>query len=182
HTGGAVDLSATNINYSLNGLFFNDLEAAKRVAKVDIQSDATHVTKVEGNTVSVSAKAGDLNALDVAAGAIDGKEGKAFGSWVSGLIGTVFNFDDLLSLPVAVGVKISSASVLVGAGSQITGSGDVTLKTESTADANTEAIMADGKLSNALGRFGIAFSVNYAQTEATTLVSEGADVVSTKGN
>src|SRR5262249_10023246 len=100
----------------------------------------------------------------------------------SGLIGTVFTFDDLLSLPIAVGVKISSASVLVGAGSQITGSGDVTLKSESTADANTEAIMADGKLSNALGRFGIAFSVNYAQTEATTLVSEGASVVSAKGN
>ena len=135
-TAGTVSFTATNTNYSISSLFYDVFAAVSRDAAISIGDGAV----VEGGAVTINATSGDVNALNLLA-SLDGQDGKSWGPWVSGLVQNIAQLPtDFLSLPVSVMYKQAKATVNLASNVQITGSGDVSVQSQATADATSEAI------------------------------------------
>src|SRR5262249_41828992 len=164
--GGNVKLEATNTNFSLNALFFNNFAFVARASDVTLGTGAV----VKGNKVDVSATSGDINWL--------GKGSKTWERWFDVVFGNVQQVLQLLpnaqvlNLPLSVVYRQAVGTVTVGANALIDAAGKVSLKSEAKADATGQAIYFFNT------QFGASFAFTWADSTAATRLLAGAQVLS----
>ena len=83
---------------------------------------------------------------------------------------------NMLTLPVSINYRNAASTITVGQNTQIVGSSDVTLSSQSTAEAEGQAIFTSNT------QFGAAFAYMEGVTDAETDVADGALVESTGGS
>ncbi|MGA2702306.1 MAG: hypothetical protein ABSH35_14570, partial [Isosphaeraceae bacterium] len=83
---------------------------------------------------------------------------------------------NLATLPVSINYRNAASTVTVGQYTQIIGSGDVTVASTSTADAEGQAIYSRGT------QFGAAVAFMMGVTDAETNVNSNALIDSTGGS
>ena len=187
HQAGNITLKASNQNNVLDGLSFPTLEATVRQSTVDfIDSTQGSPTVVKGGTIDIEANSGDIPLVQTLANNnIDQSSNDQFaswGTWVNGLLTTVLQEASLIPgfnlavLPVSINYRNAASTVTAGAYTQITGSGDVTLASSSTADAEGQAIYRLGT------QVGLAVAFMMGTTDAQMNVNGNAQVESTDGN
>ena len=105
------------------------LEVVTREARIEIASGV----RIRGGNVELSAKAGDEAPEDIATGDL-----KIFSDY------TIGSFTKLvtqsISWPLVLMFKSADARVIIGEGTQISGSGSVHVEADARADATAEAI------------------------------------------
>ena len=176
---GAITLTATNINYTLDGLTFPTLQAMARTANITFADSTTSAkTLVLGGTIEIEATAGDISLQNE----VSNNNGPAAGPWLGGAINSALSAVNalpginLLTLPAAISYKDSVDDVTIGQNTQIVGSGDVTVQADASADATGQAMY---QLNPTLGA---AVAVMYGATDAETDVQSGALIESTGGS
>jgi hypothetical protein len=188
YQAGNLTLNASNQNYVLDGLSFPMEGATLRQSAVDfMDSSSGSPTRVEGGTIDIEANSGDIPLVQTLANPnLDNPnssdQAPSWGPWVSGLLDSalqlaggalpVFN---LATLPVSINYRNAGSTITVGQDTQIIGSGDVTLDSTSTADAEGQAIWRYNT------QFGLAFAFEMGQTDAEMNVDSNALVDSTGG-
>ena len=106
----------------------------------------------------------------------------SWGPWVNGLLTSALQEASILpglnlaTLPVSINYRDAASTVTVGQYTQIIGSGNVTLASNSTADAEGEAIYSYGT------QFGAAVAFMMGVTNAETNVNSNASIDSTGGS
>jgi len=182
---GSVTLKATNTNYTLDGLSFPTHDAAVRSSQVTIVASPDPATApvIMGGAIDVESTAGDVplvSTLLAGQGASDNAYA-SWGQWVSGLLNSAFQSLwhlpklDALTLPLSVNYRNAATSVLVGQDAQITGSNNVTILANSTADAQGTAVYSRNTT------FGAAIAFMMGVTDAETDIQNGVVITSTGG-
>lgn len=142
---------------------------------------------MEGGTINITANAGDVPLVQTLTNPNienpnSNDQAPSWGPYVGGLINSGLQETSLLPgfnlamLPVAINYRNAGSTITVGKYASIIGSGDVTLNSTSTADAEGEAMW---KYSTQFG-FAIAFMMGV--TDAQLSVNSNASIDSTGGN
>ncbi len=187
YQAGGITLKANNTNYTLDGLSFPTLEATMRQSTVDfMDSTAGSPTVVDGGTIDIEANAGDIPLVSTLAGSgtdqSSDEQFASWGPWVGTLLSTALQATSLIPglnlavLPVSINYRNAASTVTAGEYTQITGSGNVTLASSSTADAEGQAIYRLGT------QFGAAIAFMMGTTDAQMNVCSNAQITSTGGD
>jgi hypothetical protein len=188
---GAITLTATNTNYVLDGLSFPTLNGAVRSSTVDfLDGTASSDSMVEGGAIDIAATSGDIPEVQTLASEgtpgpnspNSDDEATSWGPWVEGILNSALQAAsylpglNLAMLPVSINYRNAASTVTVGQYTQITGAGDVTVMSTSTADAEGQAIYSRGT------QFGAAVAFMMGVTDAETNVNSNALIDSTGGS
>ncbi len=163
---GDVTLDVTNINYSLQTQLFSLFSAMERNASITLDTGAS----ITGANVTLDSDAGDLNPLDLLAGAT----GDQLTPQASNSLGT--GSDRILALmnpfllPLSVIYRNASASVTVGQSANIDASGAVDMESDATANAAASSLYIFNT------RVQISLALSWAQTDAETVVDPSATI------
>ena len=142
---------------------------------------------MEGGTINITANSGDVPLVQTLTNPNienpnSNDQAPSWGPYVGGLINSGLQETSLLPgfnlamLPVSINYRNAGSTITVGQYASIIGSGDVTLNSTSTADAEGEAMW---KYSTQFG-FAIAFMMGV--TNAQLSVNSNASIDSTGGN
>ncbi len=171
-TPGSITLTATYTWADPTLAFWDFLQsfgyADKNFQKADIDI-GSHVT-INGGAFTATATAGDNAVLK------DSEATPFLGQFETQIFS---NLNDLIDLPLSGVYKAPSATVTVGIGSHINSTGNVSLTTSSTANAQGEAIFStlmDKVAKGTAGYGGFAAGVTYTDVKAVTTVSPEAAI------
>ena len=187
YQAGDITLNANNTNYTLDGLSFPTLEATLRQSTVNfIDSTSSSPTIVSGGTIDIEANSGDIPLVSTLSNNLTDQSSDdqfaSWGPWVNSFLSTALQAASLLPglnlavLPVSINYRNAASTVTAGEYTQIVGSGDVTLGSTSTADAQGQAIYRLGT------QFGAAIAFMMGTTDAQMNVSSDALIESTGGD
>ncbi len=178
---GDVTLSATNTNYTLDGLSFPTIAGVVRSSAVTLDDGAS----VLGGNVSITATSGDVPVVSTFIshqGENSNDEFASWGQWVGGFLNGALQvagelpYLNLATLPVSINYRDASASVTVGNSAEIEGNGTVNIQSNATSDAEGQAIYSRNT------SVGVAIAFMYAGTDAETDIMPNAVIDSTGGD
>ena len=181
HKPGDITLSATNTNYTLDGLSFPTIAGVVRSSAVTLDDGAS----VLGGNVSVTATSGDVPVVSTFVshqGENTNNEFGSWGQWVGGFLNSALQvvgelpYLNLATLPVSINYRDASASVTVGNSAEIQGNGTVNIQSSATSDAEGQAIYSRNT------SVGVAIAFMYAGTDAETDIMPNAVIDSTGGD
>ena len=182
---GNITLKAANTNFVISGLSFPSLGFTVRQSTVEFEDGtaASHST-VQGGAIDIEANSGDISAQSEATSKTDTSSDDQFTQlpqWFGAFLNTGLQLASyipglsLLTLPLAVDYRNAASTVTLGQYTQIDASGDVTLNSTSTADAEGQAIYTYNT------QVGLAVAVMIGVTDAETNVNNNASINSTGG-